>query len=157
MMTKVGLGAAALCVVLGFAPTASADPTAGHSTRVKITTPSLLCQIGSDDADAALGANVVCQGLFPHAPVVGCPTSPGEKCPEIMHWDQAVVTASGAFRYRDGNIGVGDNPVLDTLVPGQTYHIQGWTVPAGAAGITFTNDATGHGMTIAADGSVTAI
>ena len=69
--------------------------------------------------------------------------------------DQAFVTASGQFSYRTANIGIGYNHApFDTLVPGQTYHIQGWTVVAGGDGITFTNDDTGHGMTVGSDQSV---
>jgi hypothetical protein len=72
-----------------------------------------------------------------------------------LHQDQALVTASGQFSCRDANIGVGYNhPLFDTLVPGQTYHIQGWTIAASGGGITFANDDTGHGMTIGSDQSV---
>jgi hypothetical protein len=73
----------------------------------------------------------------------------------MLHPDQAVVTASGQFNYRDANIGVGySHPPFDTLVPGQTYHIQGWTITTRDGGIIFTNDGTGHGMTIDSDRSV---
>ncbi|MGB7164122.1 MAG: hypothetical protein WBD70_13365 [Mycobacterium sp.] len=34
------------------------------------------------------------------------------------------------------------------LAAGQTYHIQGWTIVQTSDSATFTNDATGHGMTI---------
>ena len=69
--------------------------------------------------------------------------------------DQAFVTASGQFSYRSANIGIGySHAPFDTLVPGQTYHIQGWTVVAGGDGIRFTNDGTGHGMFIGSDTTV---
>src|SRR6202035_6182268 len=129
-----GLGIAALT----FAPLVSADPTAGHDAKVNTQTPPMLCEIGSDDADPGIGPNVICQGSFVQAPA-------GD--------DQAFVTASGQFSYRSANIGVGyPHAPFDTLVPGQTYHIQGWTVAAsGGEGITFTNDGTGHGMTVGSD------
>src|SRR5271163_2247852 len=98
------------CAALAFAPTASADPTAGHDTKVNTQTKRMLCEMGSDDADPGIGPNIVCQGSFVQAPA-------GD--------DQAFVTASGQFSYRSANIGVGyPHAPFDTLVPGQTYHIQ---------------------------------
>ena len=122
------------------APLASADPTAGRDTKVHTRIPPMLCALGSDDADPAVGPNVVCQGSFVAAPASD---------------DQAVITASGAFGYRSANIGIGnDQAPLDTLFPGRTYHIQGWTVVAGADGVRFSNDATGRGMLIGGDTTV---
>jgi hypothetical protein len=137
-----------------FAPSAAADPTAGHDAKVNIQTPPMLCEIGSDDSGpgyaspagtgpvvpGGMGPNVVCQGSFPQAP-------PDQ--------DQAVVNAAGQFSYRTANIGVGyPHAPFDTLVPGQTYHIQGWTIAATGEDITFTNDGTGQGMTISGNGNV---
>ena len=131
-----GLGIAALIC----APLASADPTAGHDAKVNIQTPQMLCEIGSDDADPGIGPNVICQGSFVQAPAID---------------DQAFVTASGQFSYRSANIGTGYNHApFDTLVSGQTYHIQGWTILPSGDGITFTKDGTGHGMTVGSDQSV---
>jgi hypothetical protein len=136
---KIALAGIA-CAALAFAPTASGDPTAGHDAKVKTQTPPMLCEIGSDDADPGIGPNVVCQGSFVRAPADD---------------DQAFVTASGQFTYRSANIGVGYPHVpFDTLVPGQTSHIQGWTVVASGQGIRFTNDGTGHGMFIGGDTTV---
>jgi hypothetical protein len=124
----------------GVVPSATADPTAGHDAKVNTQTPRMLCEIGSDDADPGIGPNVICQGSFVQAPA-------GD--------DQAFVTASGQFSYRSANIGIGyPHAPFDTLVPGQTYHIQGWTVVAGGDGIRFTNDGTGHGMFIGSDTTV---
>jgi hypothetical protein len=131
-----GLGVAATT----FAPLASADPTAEHDAKVNVQTPRMLCEIGSDDADPGIGPNVICQGSFVQSAV-------GD--------DQAFVTASGQFSYRSANIGVGYNRApFDTLVPGQTDVIQGWTVVAGDDGIRFTNDGTGHGMFVGSDTTV---
>jgi hypothetical protein len=131
-----GLGIA----VLAFAAPASADPTPGHDAKVNTQTPPMLCEIGSDDAEPGIGPNVICQGSFVQA-------AAGD--------DQAYVTASGQFSYRPANIGVGYNHApFDTLVPGQTYDIQGWTVVAGGDGIRFTNDGTGHGMFVGGDTTV---
>jgi hypothetical protein len=139
-MRKIALGAGIACAGLAFARLAGADPTAGHDAKVHIQTPPMLCEIGSDDADPGIGPNVICQGSFVQAPA-------GD--------DQAFVTASGKFSYRTANIGVGyDHAPFDILVPGQAYHIQGWTVVAGGDGLRFTNDGTGHGMSIGSDTTV---
>jgi hypothetical protein len=128
-------------IALACAAPASADPTPGHDAKVNTRTPAILCEIGSDDATPGIGPNVVCQGKFVQAP-------PGD--------DQAYVTASGQFTYRSANIGVGyDHAPFDTLVAGRTYHIQGWTIVAGADGIRFAHDGTGHGMFVGADTTVT--
>ncbi len=140
-MRKIALaGAGIACATLAFSPLASADPTAGHDAKVNTQTPRMLCEIGSDDADPGIGPNVTCQGSFVQAPA-------GD--------DQAFVTASGQFSYRSANIGIGyPHAPFDTLVSGQTYHIQGWTVAAGGDGTRFTNDGTGHGMFIGSDTTV---
>ena len=138
-LSKIALAGIA-CAALTFAPPASADPTPGFDAKVNTQTPPMLCEIGSDDTDPEIGPNVICQGRFSEASATD---------------DQAVVTASGQFSYRSANIGVGyPHTPFDTLVPGQTYHIQGWTVVAGGDGIRFTNDGTGHGMFI---GSATTV
>jgi hypothetical protein len=131
------------CTALTFAPTASADPTAGHDAKMNTQTPPMLCEIGSDDADPGIGPNVICQGRFREASATD---------------DQAFVTASGQFSYRSANIGVGyPHTPFDTVVPGQTYDIQGWTIVAGGDGIRFTNDGTGRGMFIGSDTTVNPI
>jgi hypothetical protein len=129
-----------ICAAVALASPATADPTPGHDTLVHTQTPPMLCQIGSDDSDPGVGPNVVCQGGFVRAPADD---------------DQAVITASGTFSYRSANIGVGyPHAPFDTLVPGRTYHIQGWIVAAENDGIRFTNDGTGHGMFIAGNTTV---
>ncbi len=150
------LVAGIICTAASFSAMAGADPSPGHGTRVLTQTPPMLCEIGSDDEEAGIGPNVVCQGDFPQSPPEPCPSWPGQQCSVVIHQDQAIVTASGDFSYRDANIGVGDHPTLDTLTTGQTYHIQGWTIAASEARTTFTNDGTGHGMTIGSDRNVTA-
>lgn len=58
----------------------------------------------------------------------------------------AFVASTGEFKWRSGSSLGGDQPFA--LVPGQTYHWLGWTVLASSSDMTFTNDATGHGMTV---------
>ncbi|GAA4539364.1 hypothetical protein [Mycobacterium paraffinicum] len=152
---KIFSSAGIACAALTLAPVAGADPTVGHDAKVQVQTPPMLCEIGSDDADPEVGPNVVCQGAFPQSPMNPIPWPDWVGDPSILHQNQAVVTASGQFSYRDANIGVGyDHPSFETLVPGQTYQIQGWTIRAGEGGITFTRDDSGHGMTIGGDRSV---
>jgi hypothetical protein len=139
MMSKIALAALGMAQ-LTFVPIGSADPTVGHDAKVNTQKPRMLCEIGSADADPGIGPNVVCQGSFVQAPADD---------------DQAFVTASGQFSYRSANIGVGYNHApFDTLVPDQTYHIEGWTVVAGDDGIRFTNDGTGHGMFIGSNTTI---
>lgn len=133
-LAGLGIGA------LAFAAPVNADPTPGHDAKVNTQTPRMLCEIGSDDVDPGIGPNVICHGSFVQAPA-------GD--------DQAFVTASGQFSYRSANIGIGYNHApFDTLLPGQTYHIQGWTIVADGDGIRFTNDGTSHGMFVGTDTTV---
>jgi hypothetical protein len=136
---KIALAALGI-VALACAAPAGADPSPGHDAKVKTQTPPMLCEIGSDDETPGVGPNVVCQGSFAQA------------SPEN---DQAVVTASGQFSYRTANIGVGyEHAPFDTLLAGQTYNIQGWTIVVGGDGIRFSHDDTGHGMFIGSDTTV---
>jgi hypothetical protein len=67
----------------------------------------------------------------------------------LLHQDQAIITASGQFSWRTANLGMAPPGLPDiTLVDGQTYHFQGWTIMSASGGTTFTNDATHHGMSI---------
>ncbi len=76
--------------------------------------------------------------------------------PSVLHQDQAIITASGQFSWRTANLGLAPPGQPDTtMVDGQTYDLQGWTVAPTSNGVKFTNDATGHGMKIGSDYSVT--
>ena len=75
--------------------------------------------------------------------------------PLVLHRNQAIITASGQFDWRTANLGMAPEGQPDTtLVEGQTYHFQGWTIVPSSDGTTFTNDATGHGMVIDSDYNV---
>jgi hypothetical protein len=89
-------------------------------------------------------------------PAVACEHGPGfaqaPASPYSPHVDLAVIHASGAFNWDDGNIGGGGAPQNDLVLNhGQTYHIQGWTILPSSDGTKFTNDATGHGMFVSID------
>ena len=124
-----------IVAALVLAPHVAADPTTPY---VKL--PHVICEVEVD--------NAVCEGVFPEAPVDPCFTP---KCPEVLHMDQAVVDADGAFTWRDANIGDPETagPGWFVLGAGQTYQVNGWTVQQNDdANTTFTNDATAHGMAL---------
>jgi hypothetical protein len=141
-----------VCAAVAFPALASADPSAGHFVNVRIPSPSMRCMVGSDDRDGA-GPNVVCQtGGFPEAPMDPPPSAGWHGDPSVLHRDQAIITASGQFIWRTANLGLAPPGQPDiALANGQTYHFEGWTLAPTKDGITFTNDATGHGMVIASD------
>ncbi len=75
--------------------------------------------------------------------------------PAVLHQDQAIITASGEFNWRTANLGMAPPGRPDvTLAEGQTYRFEGWTILSTSDGVTFTNDATGHGMAIGGDYNV---
>ena len=59
------MGSLIICTVITFAPLAGADPTAGHYVNVRIQSPQMRCEVGSDDSSGVpgvpgMGPNVVC-------------------------------------------------------------------------------------------------
>lgn len=155
-MRKVALvGAGIICATVTLATAAYADPTAGHFVTVQTPAPRMRCQVGSDDRDGG-GPAVVCQTAgFPQAPM-DPPPSPGwQGDPSVLRQDQAIITSSGQFSWRTANLGMATPGQPDVvLVGGQTYHFQGWTIVPSGADVTFTSDASGHGMTIGSDYNV---
>ncbi len=146
------------CTAAVFAPLATADPSPGHFVNLKIPAPPMRCEVGSDDDSAVpgipgLGPNVVCQTAgFPQAPTNPPPYPGWQGDPSVLHQNQAIITASGHFLWRTANLGSAPPGQADiTLVNGQTYHFQGWTITPTNDGVTFTNDATGRGMFIGGD------
>ena len=110
------------------------------------------CLVNAEDPGAS-DPTVYCENGagWPQAP-----TDPPVGTGAAMHADEAVVHASGAFNWQDGNIGgPGVEGKTDTtLSNGQTYQITGWTILSSSDGTRFTNDATGHGMFISSDQTV---
>jgi serine/threonine-protein kinase len=133
-MRTTPLAAALLTLALVPAAPAHAEPT------MYVKLPGVAaCEVTTE--------MVVCESTWPQAPVTPCP-----QCREVMHMDQALVDAGGNLTWRDANVGQPDQPggpgwfVLEV---GRPYHGYGWTVVTdGSNHYTFTNDATGHGMTI---------
>jgi hypothetical protein len=86
------------------------------------------------------------QGQGGGGPGVACEHGPGfPQAPMAssgLHLDPAVVHASGAFNWDDGNIGGGGEPQNDLVLNyGHTYYIQAWTVSPNSDGTRFTYDA----------------
>jgi hypothetical protein len=130
-------------------------PAPGNATSQYVRTESgrVHCMVTTDDQGQGGGPAAVCDASAPgstgflQAPIAmsesECKYVP---CPGGMHWDLAAVTATGAFRWAQGNIAAGSGIQYSTLNYGQTYDMEGWTIVPTQDGTRFTNDATGHGM-----------
>lgn len=87
------------------------------------------CQISSD--------SVGCESQFTNSPVIdGAPANGVE------------VTAEGTMRWILGNLGAIPTTTIDYAI----YHAVGWTIDASESGTRFTNDSTGHGMSVSTGG-----
>jgi hypothetical protein len=149
-MTKIAsVGTGIICAAVAFAFPVSADPTPGHYVNVRTPSPPMRCQVGSDDRDGGSPA-VVCQTAgFPQAPMDPVPYPEWHGDPSVLHQDQAIIAASGQFSWRTANLGLAPPGQPDiTLAEGQIYNFEGWKIVPTGDHITFTNDATGHGMAI---------
>jgi hypothetical protein len=144
-----------ICAAVTFASPSSADPTSGHFVDVITPTPSMRCEVGSDDSDG-VGPNIVCQTAgFPQAPMDLAPPPGWRGDPLVFHQDQAIITAAGQFSWRTANLGMAPPGQPDvTMAEGTTYHFEGWTIVPTGDGTTFTNDTTSHGMSIDRDYNV---
>lgn len=152
MRNIASVGSGIICTAVAYAIPVSADPTPGHYVNIRTPSPPMRCEVGSDDSDG-VGPNVVCQTAgFPQAPMDPVPYPGWHGDPSVLHQDQAIITASGQFSWRTANLGQAPPGQPDiTLSEGKTYHFEGWTVVPIADRITFTNDATSHGMAIERD------
>lgn len=83
-------------------------------------------------------ASVGCESQFTNSPVVdGAPANGVE------------VTSGGTMRWILGNLGAIPTTTIDYAV----YHAVGWTIDASSSGTRFTNDSTGHGMSVSTEGA----
>lgn len=108
-------------------PPAGAEVLSPKNGYVFIETKSgkTRCQISADD--------VGCESQFVAPPTVDGVPANGVR-----------LTADGQIRWVVGNLGAMPVVTLDY----RTYYALGWTINAGSAGTRFTNDRTGHGMTV---------
>jgi hypothetical protein len=82
-------------------------------------------------------AEVGCEAQFTNSPVL-----------DGGHANGVRLTANGEVSWLAGNLG--DIPVV--TLDYRMYSAVGWTIDAGEDGTRFTNDSTGHGMTVSVDG-----
>lgn len=59
------------------------------------------------------------------------------------------ISSRGEWQWLYGNIGQQDFKTLDY---GTIYRVLGWTITPTSEGTTFSNEATGHGMTVSVEG-----
>lgn len=112
-------------------------PLAGGAVWVKTPSGKTLCQI------------LVLEDPGPHEPTrtdrVACGVEFSYPAPACC----VAVDADGEFDWFNGNAG---NPDFITLEYGIAYHALGWTIEPAPEGTTFSNDRTGHGMSVSVDG-----
>jgi hypothetical protein len=87
------------------------------------------CQLSSQEVD--------CESAFTNSPVIDGIPANGVR-----------LGVNGELTWLVGNLG--DIPVV--TLDYRTYSAVGWTIDAGEDGTRFTNNQTGHGMTVAVDG-----
>jgi hypothetical protein len=144
--TTILVGVVMFAIALEAIPSASAD----DNQSVRTESGKVRCFANANDQGHGGGPLVVCQTSAPantgfqQAPLT---TTPG------FHMDLAVVRATGAFNWDDGNIPGNATALARDVVMnyGQTYRMNGWTVLPSSDGTSFTNDGTGHGMFVSVD------
>jgi hypothetical protein len=112
------------------APGAAVLPPENGYVFIETKSGKTRCQLSTDE--------VGCEAQFTNSPVL-----------DGGHANGVRLTANGELSWLVGNLG--DIPVV-TLDYG-TYSAVGWTIDAGEEGTRFTNDRTGHGMTVSIDGA----
>ncbi|MDT5243645.1 MAG: hypothetical protein QOD36_1021 [Mycobacterium sp.] len=112
------------------APGAAVLPPENGYVFVETKSGKTRCQLNEEE--------VGCEAQFTNSPVL-----------DGGHANGVRLTANGELSWLVGNLG--DIPVV-TLDYG-TYSAVGWTIDAGEEGTRFTNDRTGHGMTVSIDGA----
>ncbi len=111
------------------APGAEVLPPENGYVFIETKSGQTRCQISKDE--------VGCEAPFTNSPVQDGVRANGVR-----------LTANGEVTWLVGNLG--DIPVV--TLDYRTYSAAGWTINAGEDGTRFTNDRTGHGMTVSVDG-----
>jgi hypothetical protein len=111
----------------------------GTSAEAYVKTPwGTRCRVSTNE--------IVCDtcepGLLLDTPI-GAAECPGTSLNEV------VVNASGTSTPPPTGVILPATPNIQQLAEGQTYHLNGWTI-AVSGWVRFTNDATGHGVAVAA-------
>jgi hypothetical protein len=128
-----------LCTAISVLAATVSQPTT-PSYRLVSWSPShfktswgVSCEVNADSAS--------CQSCVPGQVITNAYTC-SDPAPGVA------VTAAGIVNHNAG--AVGSSPDSQPLVSGQTYHDNGWTIVASGGWARFINDATGHGMAVAA-------
>ena len=111
------------------APGAEVLPPENGYVFIETKSGKTRCQLNEEE--------VGCEAQFTNSPVV-----------DGGHANGVRLTANGEVSWLVGNLG--DIPVV--TLDYRTYSAVGWTIDAGEDGTRFTNDSTGHGMTVSIDG-----
>jgi eukaryotic-like serine/threonine-protein kinase len=119
-------------------PAPPPQPTSEPSEQYVKTPWGTRCQVTTDQ----ITCDTCEPGLLLDTPA-GAAECPGPSLNEI------VVDASGTKQTPGTGVILPASPSIQQLSDGQTYDINGWTI-AVSAWVRFTNDATGHGMAVAA-------
>jgi hypothetical protein len=135
MVRKALVAGVAAVAAVAFAPLA-------HASQEYFKTPwGTRCQVTAND--------VICDtcepGLLVDTPA-GAANCPGAGT------NQIAVNASGASESPTAGVILPVSPDIQQLAAGHTYHANGWTIVVDLW-VRFTNDATGHGMAVAAQNS----
>jgi serine/threonine protein kinase len=110
----------------------------GPPSQLYVKTPwGTRCQVGTDQ--------IICDTCEPGLLL---DTPAGENCPGPS-LNEIAVDASGTKKTPDAGVILPASPSIQQLNDGQTLNINGWTI-AVSGWVRFTNDATGHGMAVAA-------
>lgn len=117
---------------------ASPPQSASPPTEQYVKTPwGTRCQVAANE--------IICDTCEPGLLL---DTPAGADCPGPS-LNEIAVDSSGASQSPTAGVILPASPSIQLLSDGQTYHINGWTI-AVSAWVRFTNDATGHGMAVAA-------
>ena len=111
------------------APGAEVLPPENGYVFIETKSGKTRCQLNEEE--------VGCEAQFTNSPVL-----------DGGHANGVRLTANGELTWLVGNLG--DIPVV--TLDYRTYSAVGWTIDAGEDGTRFTNDRTGHGMTVSVDG-----
>ena len=104
------------------------DPDAKDSVYIEAELGKTHCRITR--------ADVQCESQFAHSPLIG-----------PRRANNVYVSADGAMRWLVGNLVV----IPAVKVDERIYYTLGWTIVATTENTRFTNDRTGHGMSVSID------
>jgi hypothetical protein len=139
VIERDGLRALVLAITLVGLQLLGLHPPASHaSTQAYVKTPwGTRCQVTANE--------ITCDSCEPGLLL---DTPAGKDCPGPGPNEVAVDT-SGTSQQPAAGVILPASPSIQQLAVGQTYHISGWTITV-SGWVRFTNDATGHGMAVAA-------